>query len=229
MPEARFVRKKTVVDAKFQFGLALRVVSVLCSYLLLLCLIALFEPLQTLLSSTASDAAVLAAWDSVNFVVEGFLLPVALAFVCMTLHCILMLHRIAGPAYRIRRTLEAARERDISGNMKFRKGDYLTEVADQYNEAVAVFRDDLRRLRDGVKDLAECTQREREDGPPETRKAMNEVFERADNMLRVIDLWRITPPPPPEGPDAAAAAPSVGHAQDDAARPRLEGAAIGEE
>lgn len=42
-------------------------------------------------------------------------------------------HRIAGPAYRIVKSFERIREGDISFRVTLRKGDYLTEVADELN------------------------------------------------------------------------------------------------
>jgi methyl-accepting chemotaxis protein len=42
-------------------------------------------------------------------------------------------HRIAGPAYRIIKSLERVGEGDVDFQVTLRKGDLLTEVADQFN------------------------------------------------------------------------------------------------
>lgn len=42
-------------------------------------------------------------------------------------------HTIAGPAYRIQKSLERIRSGDISFRVKLRKGDHLTEVRDELN------------------------------------------------------------------------------------------------
>lgn len=42
-------------------------------------------------------------------------------------------HRIAGPAYRIRKSLGRIRTGDIGFRVTLRRGDYLTEIADELN------------------------------------------------------------------------------------------------
>jgi hypothetical protein len=190
MTEPRSPRKRSIIDPRFQLGLALRVVSVFCCYLVLFGLIALFSPLRTLLSDSASDAAVVAAGDHLSFLVDGFLLPLVLALVCMALHAILLLHRVAGPAYRFGKALEAMRDRDISTDVRLRKGDYLTEIADRMNGATAVLREDFAQIRDGLERLAEIAQREW-GGVPETRRLANAVYERVERLKETTDRWRV--------------------------------------
>jgi hypothetical protein len=42
-------------------------------------------------------------------------------------------HRIAGPCYRLCRSMERVRDGDIAFRVHLRKGDYLTEVASEFN------------------------------------------------------------------------------------------------
>lgn len=42
-------------------------------------------------------------------------------------------HRIAGPAYRLCKSLEQIRSGDIDFRVSLRRGDYLTEIADELN------------------------------------------------------------------------------------------------
>ncbi len=42
-------------------------------------------------------------------------------------------HRIAGPAYRLCKSLERIRTGDIGFRVTLRKGDYLTEIAEEFN------------------------------------------------------------------------------------------------
>ncbi len=43
-------------------------------------------------------------------------------------------HKIAGPSYRIRETMKAVRNGDLSCRARIRKGDYLRDVADELND-----------------------------------------------------------------------------------------------
>lgn len=45
-------------------------------------------------------------------------------------------HRIAGPAFRLCRSLERIRSGDIGFRVTLRRGDYLTEVAEELNETL---------------------------------------------------------------------------------------------
>lgn len=65
-------------------------------------------------------------WTIVAFLLVsvGYLLFSALKFS----------HRIAGPAYRLLRTLESARGGDLSARANLRSGDFLVDVADSLNE-----------------------------------------------------------------------------------------------
>ena len=47
-------------------------------------------------------------------------------------------HRIAGPIYRLQRTLTAAKEGDYTSRAKLREHDYLGEVATSLNEFMDV-------------------------------------------------------------------------------------------
>lgn len=42
-------------------------------------------------------------------------------------------HKIAGPVYRITRSMERIREGDVGFRVNLRRGDYLTEIADELN------------------------------------------------------------------------------------------------
>ncbi len=59
-------------------------------------------------------------------------------------------HRIVGPAYRI--GLEAARiaQGDLTGNIKFRRKDNLTDMADLLNEMASQYRGRIHAVRDAL-------------------------------------------------------------------------------
>jgi hypothetical protein len=69
------------------------------------------------------------------------LIPLLLAVLLFFVICSIVMaiqglrfsHRIAGPSYRICKSLERMRSGDIAFRVTLRKGDYLTEVADEFN------------------------------------------------------------------------------------------------
>ncbi len=64
--------------------------------------------------------------------------PMLPALVAAAIHCILILHRIAGPLYVLRRTLSEASARDLSTNVRFRARDFAPDLPERWNEHVAV-------------------------------------------------------------------------------------------
>jgi nitrogen fixation/metabolism regulation signal transduction histidine kinase len=73
----------------------------------------------------------------------------AIFVICVTvfLGCLLLLlsHRIAGPAYRIRKCMSRITKGDYSFDVRLRKRDYLKGVADAMNDMIAKLRE--RRVR----------------------------------------------------------------------------------
>lgn len=144
----KYRRKKILVDKRFQLGISLRIILCLACYLLLFCLMAVFSPLLVVLAHNASEMEIQGAMAEILVFVKNLLLPLALTFACLALHCMLLSHRIAGPAYRLKRTFEAARDGDLSIDVRLRKGDYLTDVADGWNEMITRLREDAGRAKE---------------------------------------------------------------------------------
>lgn len=66
------------------------------------------------------------------FLVVMAFLVVSTGFVLMS--ALKTSHRIAGPMYRLRKTLDAVREGDLGVRARLRSGDFLVELADDVNE-----------------------------------------------------------------------------------------------
>lgn len=61
----------------------------------------------------------------------------ALASCLIILHqAVRFSHRIAGPAYRLMRGFDQVKSGDLDCQIRLRKGDHLTDVADKFNEMV---------------------------------------------------------------------------------------------
>ena len=67
---------------------------------------------------------------------------VAVSGAVILLQAVRVSHRIAGPAYRITMSLRRIREGDLDFTVRLRKGDHLTEVADELNSVLAKLRAD---------------------------------------------------------------------------------------
>ncbi|MCK9419670.1 MAG: methyl-accepting chemotaxis protein [Nitrospirae bacterium] len=87
---------------------------------------------------------------TILYAVTSFLIVLAM----VALHLVYS-HRIAGPAYRI--SLEAARisQGDLTGNIKFRRKDNLTDMADLLNDLASQYRGRINAVRDSLAILDE--------------------------------------------------------------------------
>ena len=176
-------RRQMIIDKKFQVGVSFRIVVFLASYMLFFCLVSVFMPF---ISGTIAGGTEDAMIDSVRRIIDftdWLLIPLVLTFVCLTLHGILLTHRVAGPAYRLERTLKSMRQGDLSIDIRLRKRDYLASVADAYNEMIVPLRQDVARLRQTVASLID-----QPNDPDDVRQAGNLMAEILDRYT--IDASR---------------------------------------
>jgi nitrogen fixation/metabolism regulation signal transduction histidine kinase len=59
----------------------------------------------------------------------------------MISNALMISHRIAGPSYRLAKSMEQIREGDIAFQVNLRKGDHLTELRDELNQLLDVLND----------------------------------------------------------------------------------------
>lgn len=82
------------------------------------------------MENAALEEAELPNLTPVFYVVVAFELVAA---VYLMVNSLKISHRVAGPAYRICKSLERIRSGDIAFTVNLRKGDHLTEIRDQLN------------------------------------------------------------------------------------------------
>jgi hypothetical protein len=150
MPAQRFRRTKWLIDSDIQVRLATKFAVYLLSYLFIFCLIALMDPLVVLLTGSAEEVRYTAAKAEIGLFFDAMLMPLGFAVACMALHGVLLLHRLAGPVYRVRRTLESLAERDLTDQIHLRDGDFLKSVAGRANDCLSTVRMDVVAAREDV-------------------------------------------------------------------------------
>jgi len=123
---------------------------------------------------------------TVLYAVTALLIVLAM----VVLH-LLYSHRIAGPAYRI--SLEAGRisRGDLTGNIKFRRKDNLTDMADSLNDValryrgrVSAVKDCLARMNAQTKSASDLLGQAREVAA--LRKAADEITNTAKDIERIL-------------------------------------------
>jgi hypothetical protein len=112
------------------------------------------------------------------FLNSRFWPALGLALTIVVLHSVRTSHRIAGPLFRLGRTLEAVAAGKIPDDVKLRHGDFLKEDAARLNLVLG----ELRRRRKALSE-ARCSLRRLRD-----RKGVAEDSELASELRRVDEL-----------------------------------------
>ena len=60
--------------------------------------------------------------------------------------CIFFSHKIAGPLYKLKKFLTEIRQGNPIGEVRFRKGDYFLEIADEVNKTISFMQDTPNNL-----------------------------------------------------------------------------------
>ena len=121
-------RRSRLVDGKFQFGIATRLLLAMIVFFFL-GLVLVFAPSFYLLATT-EDPKSLEAAASEFLVLHKRIWPAAvLSFAGVFLYSLWLTHRIAGPVYRINAVLRQLLRDEPPDTVTFREGDYFTPTA----------------------------------------------------------------------------------------------------
>jgi hypothetical protein len=126
-------RRTRLVDRKFQFGLAWRLLLVMAVFFVA-GIVLVFAP-SVIILATGSDLKALEAAAEEFLVLHGRIWPAALlSFAGVFAYCLLFSHRIAGPVHRINAALRQMLQGKPPAQVRFRKGDYFHPTADLLTE-----------------------------------------------------------------------------------------------
>lgn len=105
-----------------------------------------------------------------------------LVTIAIALISVFFSHRIAGPIFRIEKSLELIGKGDLTVNTKFRGKDQLTGLADEINDMVRALNHSVRNSRDALFELQRCE--ERLEAFLRDKKASGREFEEALEAFR---------------------------------------------
>jgi methyl-accepting chemotaxis protein len=145
MKKPRLILRRVLVD-----GLQNRLIAVSALHFVLIVLVfasALLVPLIGRMSiEGAYDEEVVAAAHQFLNLHYHLWPPLFLTLALLTLHNIIITHRIAGPLWRIRRELAAIGNGDLSRVVRIRPRDYMCQEADAINSMTQSLRARVERI-----------------------------------------------------------------------------------
>ncbi|MBU1147940.1 MAG: methyl-accepting chemotaxis protein [Candidatus Omnitrophica bacterium] len=104
-------------------------------------------------------------------------------------------HKIAGPVYRIEKTLEEINKGNLALKIKFRQGDELWDLADLINVMIGNFNKTIASSKDAGKDTRtslEAIKKELSSGPYDRAKiesSLDELQAKIDKVNSSLDQW----------------------------------------
>jgi ABC-type Fe3+ transport system permease subunit len=101
--------------------------------------------LKSALSPLEFSKIELALNDARDATTTSFIFSLIVSVCCTLVAGVYMSHRVAGPLYRLRLTLKQIVAERKPVILKFRKGDYTTHMADEFNNALAAISENSKR------------------------------------------------------------------------------------
>ncbi len=148
-----YQRRLLLINKPFQLRFAFYVVSwmIALSVTYPLIIYELFEMMGRVLSRLSADPSI--GLQILSKRQDVFLLLVFLQLAVMSvmfLVSIFLSHRIAGPIYKLSKSMELARDGKLEGPIYFRKNDHFKEVADLFNSMMARLNERTKSREDGI-------------------------------------------------------------------------------
>jgi hypothetical protein len=218
MPKKRVRRSVVVVDRKLQFGIALRIIGWFGYYFVLFCALSVGGPLLLASLSGTPDFTLENALADLLAFGERLLIPLFLTCLCVVLHVMSILNRVAGPAYRIWSNLREIEEGDLSGDLKLRPNDFLQDLAQTYNETLSVLRGDFRALKEQVRALESRLLEASESGTADER-ALASMRSRVSELSGLLDMYILSEEERPAKATAAGERPAESVAPEEITAP----------
>ena len=148
MPRPSNLRREILIDSHLQLGLAMNMIGWLYFYVVAFAIVVNSPSIWAVMTAPETDTAYYDAVQRMQWFTQFTVIPLALTFVCVAAHSLVLTHRIAGPIYRIRTVLRGMAERKYPKNpVTLRDKDYFKDVALELTAVIETLREDAARER----------------------------------------------------------------------------------
>ncbi len=188
-----------------------RLLALILGYSLSICLVlflCLFVPDILQMQDATADLAVRANAAERILTLHTRLWPTVLAIICLVgIHSFRMFSHVIGPFQRLRWAFEQLRNGDLTFFLTFRKGDYMIEEGEIFNQTLTVLAEHMRKVQHAVADarsLSRQLQAAAGSAPAAGAGEMADLMSRLDAQIDALDCHarffkadRPEPEPPP--------------------------------
>jgi hypothetical protein len=143
-----FKRRKVVVDADLQAGLAFNMMGWLYFYVVMFAVVVNGRAIWAVLTSSESDPEYFDAVQRLEWFTRFSVVPLIAMLVCIAVHGVVSAHRVAGPIVRIKQALRDIANRSYPPTpLTLRPKDYFKDIATELTTVLDMLRDDAARVR----------------------------------------------------------------------------------
>lgn len=183
-------RKKILIDRLQYRLLGINLFHLTC--IIFLFLIAIFSPVIIALYGSPSPEQAEQASAEFLGLHKRIWPAVPLALLLISLHSIVISHRIAGPLYRFRKVFEAVEQGDMTIRAVIRKKDYLGREADSLNQMIDGLQGRLRSIDDSIGEVRSACSRLEAVLGPEHRTELASLGGRLGMLRDRMDRFRLS-------------------------------------
>ena len=200
-----FGKRKTILIDRLQYKLlGINLFHLTC--IIFLFLIAIFSPVVIALYSGSSPEQAERASAEFLGLHKRIWPAVPVALILISLHSIVVSHRIAGPLYRFRKVYEEVERGNLSIRAVIREKDYLGREADCLNQMIDGLQARVRSIDDSIDEVRSAYARLEAGLGSASRAELAGLGGRLEMLRDRMDRFRVPasegrPEDPPEGTD----------------------------
>ena len=182
---AKIKRRQYFVQKQFQFKFILKFcIVVLIGIIISTGLLFLFS-MNTLTSSFEQSRLVIknTAFAIIPSVFLSNLIALALITLVTIIVTLIISNKLAGPLFRFQKELKEIGEGNLTQEIKLRKNDQITAIADSLNQMRAGLKNNILSIKEEVEQIIESTSGQ--DIPPELINQLNHLNQKIVNNFKI--------------------------------------------
>lgn len=186
-------RRNYFIDKKFQTKFILKFCGLVAFGGLLTILILYYLAAKSTTVSIINSRVVVRT--TADFLLPVLLQTVFIVMIIVSLATVIVTlfvsHKIAGPLYRLKKTIQALEDGDFSSDFHIRNLDQLQGLADGFNAMIKKVRDGLNGVKTGLASFKEKLDSISENEVPQNKKnTLNELKKISEEINRMIGRFK---------------------------------------
>ncbi len=188
MAKKTFKRKKILVDKEFQAKFVFNVYLAIVIMVILLGILIVYMSSQEMTGSVYSKITTI---RSTNQIILPLVLKISIgvliiAFIFVGIKFLKFSHKIAGPMFRFKRTLQSIKEGDLTTYIKFRKKDELQDVALLLSETIKELNRRITKIRKNTDSLGTLLKKNKI-----TKKDMEKLRSNHKEIMDILKQFKL--------------------------------------